>query len=472
MKLCATLVLLALSPSAFASGLIRAEGRYFRDAQNRAVFFRGVNVSNASKVPPFDPLKDDKQLAWLPPLGLNNIRLLAIWEALEPEPGKYNMKYLERLGRVVEEASKHGIYTVIDFHNDAYSRFMVEGCGSGWPLWTLPPNVEPATPTNGYDCRFWGPRAGFSYYAFGRMRRMTDAFYSDQTGVRTRFLLAWKEMAKFFKKYPMVVGYDIINEPWGDEVTQIGPLQEDAAKVIQAEDPKAVVFIEPLLLVGTNLGWTDLKKPKLTNFAYAPHNYDVTVLGTKSWITGGIFFENGAKAIHEKTLEWNVPAYIGEFGAPGEGNYIEEHMSRNYDLYDRYMMSGAQWSFTPSWNPVDKDGWNDEDMTIVDPVGKPRKNFQIRPVLQAVSGDPITFTVNFVPEVRNRYVVLEWEHKPSTGRSELFFPHQEFLGDWKLAIATLNDDVICVQNATKTKISCQSDKPGKKRVVFYGLPAS
>ncbi len=51
--------------------------------------------------------------------------------------------------------------------------------------------------------------------------------------------------AETFADNPGVIGYDILNEPYGDEETEIGPLYEDAAKRIRKYDKKAILFIEP-----------------------------------------------------------------------------------------------------------------------------------------------------------------------------------------------------------------------------------
>lgn len=51
--------------------------------------------------------------------------------------------------------------------------------------------------------------------------------------------------AETFADNPAVIGYDILNEPYGDEVTEIGPLYEDTAKRIRKYDKKAILFIEP-----------------------------------------------------------------------------------------------------------------------------------------------------------------------------------------------------------------------------------
>lgn len=51
--------------------------------------------------------------------------------------------------------------------------------------------------------------------------------------------------AEKFADNPAIVGYDLLNEPFGDEALQISPLYEDVAARIRKHDKKAILFIEP-----------------------------------------------------------------------------------------------------------------------------------------------------------------------------------------------------------------------------------
>lgn len=115
---------------------LRVENRNFRDESGRYLVINGVNVSGTSKVPvnispvsyvgrPF-PIEDVD--GWFEKLrrdGFNAIRLLVIWEGVCPErPGEYDTEYLDYLEQVISKANDHGIYVLINFHENLFSRHL------------------------------------------------------------------------------------------------------------------------------------------------------------------------------------------------------------------------------------------------------------------------------------------------------------------------------------------------------------
>ncbi len=119
---------------------VHTDRTYIRDAYGRYAFFHGVNVSGSNKVPasvnpqtgiptyvgkPFPLEIADRELGRLADKGFNSIRLLVIWEGVEPERrGAYDEEYLSYIRRVVEVAHDHGIYVLMDFHQDMFSRHL------------------------------------------------------------------------------------------------------------------------------------------------------------------------------------------------------------------------------------------------------------------------------------------------------------------------------------------------------------
>ena len=51
--------------------------------------------------------------------------------------------------------------------------------------------------------------------------------------------------AEKFADNPGIVGYDMLNEPFGDDALQLSPLFEDVAARIRKHDTKAILFVEP-----------------------------------------------------------------------------------------------------------------------------------------------------------------------------------------------------------------------------------
>jgi len=124
---------------------VHTDLNYIKDESGRYVYFHGVNASASSKFPanedqqvfttsgppsyvgkPF-PLADaDRHFQQLHNLGINSIRLIMTWEAVQPEaPGKFDQEYLDYIQKIVEKANEHHIYVLMDMHQDLFSRFMI-----------------------------------------------------------------------------------------------------------------------------------------------------------------------------------------------------------------------------------------------------------------------------------------------------------------------------------------------------------
>jgi endoglycosylceramidase len=454
-----------------ASQLIHADGQYFKDSSGRVVMLRGINLGNAAKIPPFQPVTDLSEVKKLHDLGFNNLRLLFIWEAFEPHPGQYDESYLEMMGSIVQKAQNQQMTVVIDFHMDGFSRYTVGGCGSGAPAWTVPPTwLGPAQADNGELCRLWPMIKSFQFVnAFSDFHHALDDFYGDRYGVRTHYLEVLKRIAHYFKQFPAVIGYDMLNEPWGQEITQIGPLYEDSARVIRAEDPSAVLFVEPEVFVA--LGWnrTMLTKPAFDNFAYAPHDYDAFALGLNVWLDLGLFVDTNLWFIRNVANRWNVPVYIGEFGVAGGGGLLLRALLKHYyGLFDHHFVSSAQWDYSPLWNPQTKDGWSYEDMSIVDNNGMPRRNLVIRPYASAVSGVPTKMNVDLSDNPSERELQFEWDHVPGIGSTDFYLPPAIYTSATQVHFNTENDDLRCAFDPATSTLSCNSDVAGHKSITISG----
>ena len=394
---------------ALAAPVLRVEGRAFKDAAGRTVLLRGVNVAGDSKVPPFKPITRADMLTPLRGWGLNAIRLLFTWEAYEPTPGAHDAGYLDYYVQAVRWAHEAGLYVIVDFHQDGFGRALLGGCGEGFPAWAIAPGIPQATPDNGPSCVNWGSRLLSDQPTHDAF----DAFYADTAGARTRYLAMVKSVATRLASEPGVIGYDPINEPWGDEVTQVGPLEHDAARAIREAAPDTIIFLSPnaITSVGTP---SALPRPTLTNYAFSPHYYNTFVASLHQWDGSGV--SEAMKTMDDKAAEWGVPLLVGEMGAAPDTSRGAEYLDALYAELDARLASATQWVYTPGWTPQKFDGWNVEDFSIVDDKGALRQNFRPRPYPAKIAGTPVRFAVSASA------VELTWMNDPALGATELYIP--------------------------------------------------
>ena len=129
------------------------------DDKGRILILRGVNLGGDSKIPfdlpgkeiepdfldtkknvsfvgrPFPLEEAENHFKRLRKAGMNFLRLLITWEAIEHEgPGIYDEAYLAYLRKILIAAEKEGISVFIDPHQDVWSRWTG---GDGAPSWTM-----------------------------------------------------------------------------------------------------------------------------------------------------------------------------------------------------------------------------------------------------------------------------------------------------------------------------------------------
>lgn len=445
-------IFLTVCASSASAESLHTEGRHFRDERGGAVFLRGLNVAGDAKVPPFRPIDDPSMFDDLPMWGVNVARLLFTWEAFEPEREQYDASYLEYYRGVVDALHQRGVRVIVDFHQDAFSRFATSGCGEGMPKWAVSPKVKLSTPDNGPSCKLWGIMSAID----GATLRSWNDFYADRYGVRTRYLKLLDTVSKQLGDHPGVLGYDMLNEPGGDERKQLAPLYEDAARVLRENDPDAVLFVSPGAVTSAG-SQTTMPRPTFTNFAYAPHYYDAAVTQLHRWFGGSLAGPIGRMATQAKS--WDVPLFVGEFGGPAEGANMPAYIDEFYAQLDASLASSAQWTFAAHWHPEKKDGWNLEDFSIRDSRGALRPTYRVRPYPARIAGEPGSFSAG----TRARPTVeLTWVHVPEQGETRLFAPRIALFGGAP-RIET-EGGVKCAYESDGLYVRCTAQTAGNKRV--------
>ncbi len=187
----------------------------FIDSEGRQRIFNGINLCDKGAHEPGNPRKvykldfDEDLIIRLAETGFNLVRLGLTWDAVEPEPCKYDEEYLDKVEKVANLCAKYGIYFFLDMHQDLYGG-TVDTPADGAPGWACLTDGAKFQPTRfvwaeGY---FWGKA----------IHNCFDNFWANKeyNGVplQTYFCNMWKHVAERFKDHPALFGFDVLNEPF------------------------------------------------------------------------------------------------------------------------------------------------------------------------------------------------------------------------------------------------------------------
>jgi len=159
--------------------------------------------SSSSRYPPLC----QADLAAMAALGFNSVRLPISWSLLEPERGRFNTTYLDRVAQLVDWAGALHMYVIVDMHQNAYSHFVAAGTdvdlgtNSGAPGW--------ATITDGLPSRVYQRQRELN----PAVLEATTNFWYDRDGIQDEYIAALAYVAKRFRDQPIVAGYGVYNEP-------------------------------------------------------------------------------------------------------------------------------------------------------------------------------------------------------------------------------------------------------------------
>jgi hypothetical protein len=329
------------------------------DVTGRRVLLRGVNMNQLIDYYLRDPgvpanqKPVDGDFAQIASYGFNVVRLGMSWSRLEPTRGKFDEAYLDEIKAAVASAKQHGLYTVLDMHQDAWGNALAapnERCGgatsptTGWdgaPAW--------ATITDGArHCQFLArdlaPAVATAY----------SNFYTDRDGIQTELIRTWARVAKAFANEPAVAGYDLLNEP-GIGATPpvsnallLGRYYDAAITAIRdAETPgfAHLVFFEPSVL-WSGLGFDVTPPPGFTSdtqLVFAPHPYSESITLDQSLGLTIASIERNLAMSGEAAKAYGAALWLGEWGWFGNPEVDGAKVRRFVAAQDRLGLGGAFW---------------------------------------------------------------------------------------------------------------------------------
>lgn len=415
------------SPGALRAGPLRAAGRFLRDERDRAIILRGVNLSGRHKQPPHvlppEPAYLDPLCEW----GVSVARLVLVWEAIEPAPGRFDDAYLDRVAALAEALCARGIRVIADMHQDIYSRALG---GSGAPAWAVAKEDLEAEQPPGP----WFLRYGLS----APVRRSLARFFRDEDGLQGHFIGALCRAAARLRGIPGVIGCELLNEPFPGELPferfeadHLQPFYLRALRAVRQVAPGWLIFFEGALLQSEGGTALDLRREGADGLVYIPHFYDKQV-----FISGGY---DGDSAETRRVLatyaadaaRMGCPVMLGEYGVMPESRGAYEYLRDQERALEGQMMGGTVWHYNPT-----AEDWNDERMSLVLPgpgpgPAHPRETALVRafvrPYPLAVAGEPLAYGFD---DERGAFT-LRYRAAPGPGSGEedgetvIFLPRRE-----------------------------------------------
>jgi len=382
-------------------GLLVHAGRWIVDQEGRVVVIHGVNVP--SKQLPAYPAAlgfGDADAELLAASGFNAVRLTVERYATEPSPGDFDDAYLAHLAGTVAMLARHGILSLIDFHQDEYGPVFRD---NGFPAWM--------TMTDGLPNLY---QVGFpaQYPLNPALERAFDHLWADDIGPSGRRLQdddsrLLARVARYLAGQDGLLGYEIMNEPWpgsqyptcfvpvGCPVFDRGPYSAYYARAIPAvrdADEAHLIWYEPLSSFNFGVP-TWMAPPHDPRLGFAFHDYSLCSLG-------GVPISSCS--IEDRAVLSNAMAHSAatgnalletEFGGTNDTSQLTQQLAR----YDQAMMPWMFWSYTGYIDPYTRSGTL-EPPTPVN-VNHTMLATLTRPYPQLVAGTPISWSFDSTTKV-------------------------------------------------------------------------
>lgn len=314
---------------------------FIRDSDGRAVIMRGANVAGRHKEPPFFDFHGPAEWQHMRETwGMNTVRLLVSWAAIEPTQGTFDETYLANVRARAQAASDAGLLVFLDMHQDLYGLGFPGGNGA--PAWTCDAANYAA---------YQPPSLWFLGYLTPQVTACVDGFWKS-AALKAEYVEAWRRLAIAVKGVPGVIGIDPMNEPfWGSatldlfEPKRVAPLYLDVIAAVRAEWPEALLFAEPAS--SRNLGFPSRLPPLgVPNVVYAPHAYDADAESGKGFAPSHrqAVLDN-IDALAKEAESLGAALMLGEYGGVGSAPGIVDYMDAVYAGAGAHAAGATVWEY-------------------------------------------------------------------------------------------------------------------------------
>ncbi len=460
--------------------------KVFKDAQGRERYFRGWNMSNGFKGPPFTSgLSADEfdiQLKYFKErTGSNLVRYLILWAGVHPQVDVIDYSYLKTTVDRIKLFAKRDIHVLLDWHQDLFS---IGGdgkyaSGDGPPEWVVKGMHLPSG-SCGLICLAWSQnyltnravKAGLRHFWNNEKIDTMEGkrLPQDEFIWQMKIALDYIKSHLTAKEYSYVIGIDPWNEPVEGGLRNYNPPLSPA----EWHEQKLWPFYRKIRSMTNSIGWEDkpifaepstfwnIKLPLITprgqgflkdipkeGFVFNGHFYDepTEAFGDLASVIQNGAYLRGLDQFRQEGRYLNMPTIVTEYGAWDKkkafdaGRIIKatyqgmEYSLTNRKNRNRYidfyspLISGTQWVWEIASGTY---AGRDADIKIIE-RGYPR----------AVSGDimNLVYKDNGVDSYKgiplnwealrikrklyfekNKFLWLVWRGKNSTAPTEVYIP--------------------------------------------------
>jgi hypothetical protein len=358
-----------------SSGL-RVNGSKIVDANGVEVKLVGLNYGQFERVYWLSPRDYAQEAANIKNDGFNAVRLVVQWGALETSSSAseftYNEANFTKVLEMIKSLTNRGLYVIIKLHTDGEPRYQYSNLKNflGSQYCNEDPDIG-----NAYDTK------------------LSDNFYyqsaaSNPTGPFAHFTKMWEKLADATRNNSLVVGYDLLNEPWTcvtKTSSQAVPIREGwEARVseliadLRSSGDNKIVFYEPAPIwwrYGDAYQGLTFTKQSDNNVVYSWHWYEGTEsygskhacpalasIETLTQLWGDTYFDayptckqEGVYLKQAQDANPDVPFDIGEFGniyTNSVGDMDEDWIKNSIQLFKTMHVTGYFY-----WAPLTTGTW-------------------------------------------------------------------------------------------------------------------
>jgi len=400
--------------------------KYIHADDGRIFIMHGMNILDSGKDHPLRIGKSTKEdivrisIDW----GFNAVRLLVFWDGIEPEKGKYDYDYLERVRTRMDWCEEAGLKVILDMHQDLYA---VRFGGDCAPEWAIIDDGEPFEKQTPWELNYLQPA----------VQRSILNFWDESKGhpeLKEHFMNSTLEAIKVLGDHPSLLGIDLLNEPsqatWdgmtGLEDDFLMPYYKKVIGKIREINNDIWIFYEPSALA-VNQGFeselSKLSDPRKgdSRLVYFPHIYTLDLDVTGKYIGNPLFVKFWANARQKEYKEFDVPMLIGEFGADEDA---KDYLHEVVEMCDK--ITGG-WFFCA----YDKGGWSiiDNNRNVM-----PKAKVLDRPYPQLIAGTNPEYAFNRDAKTFDlKYIWNKEIDKSVTNKwTQIYLPNHVWPNGWKL----------------------------------------